>query len=167
VDGEAGAESLKGKHLPVTWAVQTGKGIHYYFKHPGFPVGNSVRILPNIDVRGDGALVVAPGSLHASGRKYAWVPGLSPADLPEPAPCPKWLLELLQGKRQSSGKREKINPVNVLAGVPEGLRDTTLFRYACRLRAQGLTKEEATRLVLEAAKNCTPPFPEETAKEKS
>ncbi|MCL6447844.1 MAG: bifunctional DNA primase/polymerase [Armatimonadetes bacterium] len=167
VDGPEGAEAVKGKHLPLTWAVQTGKGIHYYFKHPGFSVPNGVRVLPGVDVRGDGGYVVAPGSVHASGRKYAWVPGMNPEDLPDgPAPCPKWLLELLQGKRQPGGKREKVNPVNVLNGVPEGLRDTTLFRYACRLRTQGLTKEEALRLVLEAARNSQPPFPEETAKEK-
>lgn len=167
VDGPEGAEAVKGKHLPLTWAVRTGKGIHYYFKHPGFPVQNGVRVLPGVDVRGDGGYVVAPGSGHASGRRYEWVPGMNPDKLPDgPAPCPKWLLELLQGKRQPGGKRGKIDPVSILQGVPEGLRDTTLFRYACRLRTQGLTKEEAARLVLEAARNCQPPFPENTAREK-
>ncbi len=167
IDGPEGAEVVKGKHIPLTWAVSTGKGVHYYFKHPGPPVPNGVRILPGVDIRGDGGYVVAPGSVHVSGRKYEWIPAMSPDDLPDgPAPAPRWLLELLQGKKQSGGKREKINPVNVLNGVPEGMRDTTLFRYACRLRTQGLTKEEATRLVLEAARNCQPPFPEETAREK-
>ncbi|MCL6447618.1 MAG: bifunctional DNA primase/polymerase [Armatimonadetes bacterium] len=167
IDGPEGAEAIKGKHLPLTWTVQTGKGTHYYFRCPGFPVQDAVRVLPGVDIRADGGYVVAPGSGHASGRKYTWVPGMNPDDLPDgPAPCPKWLLELLQGKRQSGGRRDKINPVNVLNGVPEGMRDATLFKYACRLRTQGLTKEEATRLVLEAARNCQPPFPEETAKEK-
>lgn len=167
IDGPEGAEAVRGKHLPLTWTVQTGKGTHYYFRHPGFSVPNGVRVLPGVDIRGDGGYVVAPGSVHVSGKKYEWIPGMSPDDLPDgPAPAPRWLLELLQGKRQPGGKREKVNPVNVLAGVPEGLRDTTLFRYACRLRTQGLTKEEALRLVLEAARNCQPPFPEDAAREK-
>jgi DNA-binding CsgD family transcriptional regulator len=167
VDGPEGAEAVKGKHLPLTWAVSTGKGTHYYFLHPGFPVGNGVRVLPGVDIRGDGGYAVAPGSVHVSGKKYEWVPGLSPADIPDgPAPCPKWLLDLLQKRQAPAGGNGKLDPVQVLAGVPEGQRDVTLFRYACRLRAQGLTREEATRLVLEAAKNCQPPFPEREALQK-
>lgn len=61
---------------------------------------------------------------------------------------------------------EKIDPVSVLAGVPEGQRDITLFKYACRLRSKGMSKEEAEALVLAAASNCTPPFPEVDAREK-
>ncbi|MEW6265655.1 MAG: primase C-terminal domain-containing protein [Thermodesulfobacteriota bacterium] len=56
-----------------------------------------------------------------------------------------------------------INPADVLKGVPEGQRDETLFKYACRLRAQGRAREEATVLILEAARNCQPPFPEAEA----
>ena len=61
---------------------------------------------------------------------------------------------------------EKITPVNVLAGVPQGGRDITLFKYACRLRNKGMAKEEAEILVLQAAANCTPPFPVAEAREK-
>lgn len=167
VDGPEGAEALKGRHVPLSWAVQTGKGTHYYFKHPGFPVGNGVRVLPGVDVRGDGGYVVASGSVHVSGRRYEWIPGMSPQDLPDgPAPCPRWLLDLLQKKQALAGAKGRLDPVQVLAGVPEGQRDNTLFRYCCRLRTQGLAKEEAARLVLEAARNCTPPFPEKEALQK-
>ncbi len=166
VDGPEGEKSIRSKHIPLTWAVQTGKGAHYYFRHPGFPVQNGVRVLPGVDIRGDGGYVVAPGSVHASGKKYEWIPGMSPDDLPDgPAPCPRWLLDLLQ-KQSPAGGKEKLDPVQVLAGVPEGRRDMTLFRYACRLRTQGLTREEALRLVLEAAANCSPPFPEREARAK-
>lgn len=54
-------------------------------------------------------------------------------------------------------------PSQVLAGVPESQRDTTLFRYACRLRAQGLGREETEVLILSAAAACSPPFPREEA----
>lgn len=66
--------------------------------------------------------------------------------------------------RGNNGK--KVDPVSVLAGVPQGQRDTTLFKYACRLRAKGMTQEEAEALVLRAAVNCTPPFPVAEAREK-
>jgi hypothetical protein len=165
VDDPVGEASLRGKHIPATWCVRTGKGMHYYFEWPGFSVECRTGILPGLDIRGDGGYVVAPGSIHSSGKRYEWVDGLSPADMSEPAEAPEWLMALLK-KPTSNSHSEKIDPVKVLAGVPEGKRDSTLFRYACRLRSQGLTKEEALRLVLEAAANCTPPFPEREAKRK-
>jgi hypothetical protein len=52
-----------------------------------------------------------------------------------------------------------INPAQVLLGVPEGERDEKIFRYACSLRARGLSKEETKVLAKIAADNCSPPFP--------
>lgn len=163
VDGEQGRASLDGKQLPATACSSTGKGYHYFFKHPGGTVGNAVGLLPGVDVRGDGGYVVAPPSLHPSGRVYEWA--LHPVETP-PAAMPQWLLELLRAKpgASSNDKSEKLDPVQVLAGVPEGERDQTLFRYACRLRSKGMTKEEALALVLQAAANCIPPFPEKEAR---
>jgi hypothetical protein len=66
----------------------------------------------------------------------------------------------------SSKEGDRVNPVGVLAGVPQGQRDTELFRYACRLRNKGMAREEAEVLVCQAAANCKPPFPEVEAKEK-
>lgn len=55
----------------------------------------------------------------------------------------------------------------VLTGVPEGKRDDAVFRYACRLRSSArVSKEEALVLVLNAARSCTPPFPEQAARDK-
>ena len=60
----------------VTLTVHTGGGgFHLYFRHPGGAVSSSVgRLGPGVDVRGDGGLVVAPLSVHASGRRYHWAP---------------------------------------------------------------------------------------------
>lgn len=49
-----------------------GGGEHYYMRHPGGRVRNRTGLRPGIDVRGDGGYVVAPPSLHASGRRYRW-----------------------------------------------------------------------------------------------
>lgn len=160
IDGPEGEASLQGGHIPPTPMATTGKGRHIYFKHPDSHVPNAVRLLPGVDLRGDGGYVIVPPSIHASGRRYEWADCLGLDDVPLAEP-PAWLFDLL--KPQVSSEKPKLNPVQVLAGVPEGERDNTLFRYACRLRQQGLTKEEATRLVLEAAANCQPPFPEREA----
>ena len=81
-DGVAGAESLHNielEHddLPKTLIAISGReggGRHLYFTHPGgAPIGNSSGALgEGLDVRGDGGYVVAPPSMHASGRRYAW-----------------------------------------------------------------------------------------------
>jgi hypothetical protein len=61
VDGEQGERSLLSLGvMPATPTVRTGRGRHLYFRHPGFPVRNSVAIKPGLDVRGDGGYVVAP-----------------------------------------------------------------------------------------------------------
>lgn len=78
---------------PETYTVSTGKGLHLYFQHPGFYVGNTVSDLaPKIDIRGDGGFVVGPGSPHVSGTAYAVV------DDRAPAPCPAWLVEWFRAR---------------------------------------------------------------------
>ena len=163
VDGESGRKSLAqaAKGLPPTPVSSTGKGTHYIYAHPGFEVRNFAGKLPGLDFRGDGGYIVAPPSVHPSGRVYEWQ--IHPLDTP-PEVMPDWLLRMLEQKKESSG--ENIDPLKVLSGVPEGERDETLFRYACRLRAKGMAKEEALALVLQAAQNCSPPFPEDEARAK-
>lgn len=55
----------------------TGKGFHVYYRHPGGVVRNGVRVGRlsgvGIDLRGDGGYVVAPPSIHETGREYHWL----------------------------------------------------------------------------------------------
>lgn len=101
VDVKAGGrESLAGlragRTLPFTLLAHTGGGgLHLYYRQPeGVRVPNTVGRLPNvdgplpgIDLRGDGGYVVAPPSVHASGRPYRW----ASRQPDEPAPLPRWL----------------------------------------------------------------------------
>jgi hypothetical protein len=89
------------EHLPYTpWQTTTGRGFHLFYRHPGARVRNKARLYTRdgriaVDVRGDGGLAIAPGSVHVSGRRYefagdwrvprAHLPRFSPAWL-EPAP---------------------------------------------------------------------------------
>ena len=63
--------------LPYTpWQVNTARGRHFYFAHPGAPVSNRASDVPAcysrvpIHRRGDGGYVLAPHSRHPSGRSY-------------------------------------------------------------------------------------------------
>lgn len=96
VDGEEGWRTIRDNNLeiPMTWSVATGKGAHFYFKHPGGEITNFVKVLPGIDLRGDRGYVVAPPSIHPSGRIYQWNNDLKL----EPAEAPEWLLELILNK---------------------------------------------------------------------
>src|SRR5437764_7398691 len=78
--------------LPATLAVCTGDGLHLYFAHPGQLVRNDSgrRVGPGVDVRADGGYVLAPPSLHHSGRRYETVDRSMPV-----ASMPPWLRQLV------------------------------------------------------------------------
>jgi hypothetical protein len=61
---------------------------------------------------------------------------------------------------------ERLDTAAALAGVPEGERDSTLWRLACKLRRTDVPRDWAERLVVEAAENCDPPFSVDVAREK-
>src|SRR5664280_1784204 len=146
--------------IPDSAFVHTGgDGVHYFLRVPDRPVKSRNNFRSGIDIRGDGGYVVVPPSLHRSGSLYEWV---SPMIRPPPVPGP--LLDLLapppsSEERPTSTCQDSESTSSVLGGVPQGQRDEKLFKYACRLRGMNLTFDEAKRLVLEAAANCTPPFP--------
>ena len=163
VDGPEGRESLKKetRELPATPISKTGNGFHYIFKHPGDrKLKNFAGKQPGLDFRGDGGYIVGPPSLHHTGNNYEW--SVTPQDA-TPQEIPRWLDDLLTEGKKTAGKHQKVNPESILSGVPEGERDNALFKYACRLRTQGMAKQEAIILVLKAADNCNPPFPEDEA----
>lgn len=97
--GHGGTESLARLErrygaLPPTLASCTGsRGLHIVFTHPGVRIGPSAgKLGPGLDIRGDRGLIVAPPSLHVSGRRYEWVVG-RPGDAL--APVPEWMVKAL------------------------------------------------------------------------
>ena len=77
--------------LPSTASVATAHGLHAYFTYPDAVPTRSTRtgLLPHLDTRGVGGMVIAPPSRHRSGQSYTW---LTTASL---APPPPWLVALL------------------------------------------------------------------------
>lgn len=96
VDSDEGQAYAETHGLPRTPCVVTGKGRHYYFRHPGMPLGNWARKrggmqpLPGLDFRGDGGYVLGAGCVHPTGAVYAW--DVPPDDCAY-ADMPQWLLD--------------------------------------------------------------------------
>jgi len=149
--------------LPKTASVYTGGGgWHLYFTYdPILSIRNSAGLLgQGIDVRGDGGYVVAPPSLHASGRCYTLPDDTRPVRLPE-----AFLHRLLALK----GKQEKATPPVKQPStaaqpaqdlvISEGQRNDRLFSLACKLRNWGAS-DQVVEIALNAANNmhCQPPM---------
>ena len=159
--GKGGDESLRDLErkygpLPTTPHSNTGGGgEHIILKHPGIRVKTRASLAPGLDVRGDGGMFVAPGSLHTSGNRYEWDAGFHPDDVPV-APCPTWLVPLIADTGE--GKRDPVDMSRWLDGVPEGRRNDATFRACCKLRRADVPYEWAKTLALAAVANCTPPM---------
>jgi Bifunctional DNA primase/polymerase, N-terminal/Primase C terminal 1 (PriCT-1) len=160
LDAEAELRRLEAKHgaLPSTVEVITARGRHVYFKVPAEPIRNSAgRIAPGIDVRGDGGYVLAPPSLHPTGRRYCWSVDTACAF----ADAPDWLLAL--ASTPAAGAAPPTNWRGLVHdGVAEGARDCTLARLAGHLLTGARHNEPTVVLELLLAWNearCRPPLP--------
>jgi hypothetical protein len=160
VDGEEGEHILKEVSygdLPTTLTFTTGRGrrLLYAIDQDGdVPTrtlsgrGGEVKILAA------GTLTVMPPSRHASGKKYRWVRRRGPGDV-RPSPAPDWLW---QGQ-QADSARDQVAEVG--APIPEGQRNTRLFKIACTLRRHGCTPHEILCTVRRVNRRCTPPLDNE------
>jgi hypothetical protein len=75
VDGDKGGEESFATlgDLPVTVEASTGNGRHLFFATSKPLTSTKGRLGRGIDTRGQGGYVVAPPSLHLTGRRYAWI----------------------------------------------------------------------------------------------
>ena len=140
VDGESALHQLENKHhaLPPTIEAITGKGRHCYFRLNGREIHNSAgQIGAGLDVRGTGGYVVAPPSIHPSGRVYAWsVDGAN-----EFAGAPDWLHTLIDSKAGAGGRIGKpLEHWHKLLTEPihDGQRNVTLASITGKLLHMGV-----------------------------
>jgi hypothetical protein len=183
IDGEEGFITLseRGYHIPETLTATTGRGKHYYFQHPNQPTSNFVwgrrgLSLPCVDFRGDGGYVVAPPSLHVSGKRYSF----EQEDCPV-AQMPQWLRELVIQKPEplcvlptsNIAKRVDLDSIadrilhKAIDRAQPGTRNINGFEMCLQLRDNGLSEQEAVLNALLYAKAVasrgTHPYTEEEA----
>ncbi len=144
-DGPEGCrwvESYPG--MSETMKVISSRGYHYYVWVPAdVEVKNRQKIGPHldVDVKGDGGLVVGPGSRHVSGHLYKWADSNSIVQLPE---------ELLKEILRASAEHERtVSSITIrvvddqtYSGIIKvGTRHNTYSSVAGRLRSGGYDED--------------------------
>ena len=161
VDGEDGLRALSaampsapspelGEFL-VGPTVLTGRetGFHVYVQSTGFGNKDSRTFVPHCDYRGRGGYVIAPPSLHETGKRYRfYLPGDPDYGPDAPVvPAPAWLLEALKRTEPAPATGEFPKPVAEnrygqraleaevarVALAPQGQRNNTLNNAALAL----------------------------------
>jgi hypothetical protein len=160
--------------VPLAPKVLSGSGkpdrYHLFFRDPGVPTkAKQTPWHPTLEFRGNRGIVVLPPSLHQSGNRYRWAPGLSPNDLALPAVPPlilKTLRDLATPKTppQQTLRQPTSDDGNSLPGsrstraflrgdYADGPNwNSRLFEAACDLKGCGMNPEEAEDLLLRGAR---------------
>lgn len=136
-----GADSLaewerKNGKLPETATVLTGSGgVHYYYRTTG-DVAGAVGVLPGVDIRGEGNLIIAPPSIHPNGNKYEWE---ITADIEDVgiADADEAVMRLINegSQKNESQNHSKYELPDI---IRNGNRNDALTSYAGLLQGQGL-----------------------------
>ncbi|MGI9657493.1 MAG: bifunctional DNA primase/polymerase [Gaiellaceae bacterium] len=116
-DGGASLGRLEARwgRLPPTPCVRTGgSGLHFWFQLAGTELA-SAELAAGVELKAAGAVVVAPPSIHASGRRYAWKTGMGLDDL-DLAILPEWL------RHRGSVEPKTSRPLDTPQRTPEERR---------------------------------------------
>ena len=155
---------LEHAHGPLPRTVEAltgGGGRHIYFAHPGGAVRNKVGIAQGLDLRGDGGYVVAPPSMHPSGRRYEWEVSRHPDGTPL-APLPHWLLSIVAFESARLGHPLSHWRTLVREGVTQGERNNTIASLTGHLLWHGVDPGVVLDLMLcWNARRCRPPLSED------
>jgi replicative DNA helicase len=165
-DSFARLQQQRGSMPDTLRSATGGGGRHLLYMHPlGVQIPSVRGWLPGVDIKSDGGYVILPEGRHKSGVPYRWINW----EIQPSTPLPPDIANMIMNRPSASSNGltggDLASTADILMGVPEGERDETLFRWACRLRRQ--LGDDGRRIVelavLDAAANCTPPFPSDEA----
>jgi hypothetical protein len=160
-DAEAELRKLEAQNGPLPPTVEsiTARGRHLFFDWPNHPVRNSAgKIGPGLDIRGEAGYVLAPPSIHPSGRAYCW----SVDSTDTFAPAPEWLLTKANGGN-SNGTATAPSAWRDLTrdGVDQGARNDSIARLAGYLLRHRVDPVVALEMLVSwNATRCRPPLDE-------
>ena len=163
-----------------------GGGMHLWYKYKE-GMGNATRILPGIDIRGDGGYVIVPPSMNEVGAYYTWDSqyNLKTATLGEiPAINVPKKGSLSPPKEESNIRDSSLSPPSPASAyystekpksqdlysrhicLEEGTRDESLFTIANALIRARIDEKEVKEVLNIISRSCTPPFPTTEAERK-
>lgn len=174
--GKGGWDSMKqlwaryGPPGPTLCSVTGGGGRHILFRYPGDAMQNAVGYMPGIDIRADGGLIVAPPSLHGSGKLYRWHKDGHPRNK-IPAPMPKWMEVFSKAadrrrrdnnaSRTKSSKYGRILDIDLIPVIDDGGRNNALCSIAGRLIWENRQEDEVRSIIYRINETkCKPPLPD-------
>lgn len=148
-DGDEGSEILHAWSKPAvvvmdydvadngfeTPRVVTGNGTHLYFRAPTqAKVRAQIGVMPGVDIRVGDSYVIAPPSVHASGKRYEWEVDHSPVIDMDLAEVPAVVMEVIA----EAGSREK---PRVPKRIRKGKRNDLYYRLACGFWAYNMPEQ--------------------------
>ncbi len=127
IDTRHGGDNKAFNRITTATAKTGGGGWHYYFLFEE-DLQNQVGIQKGIDIRAEGGYVIAPPSIHQSGKPYEWV--MSPG-VTETLPLPDFVKRWIDKKGKTNSKSNW--DAKVLDGVDEGNRNDSAASVAGKL----------------------------------
>lgn len=158
LDGPIAIEFAKRHNFLPTPIVQSGKGFHaYYSYYPGSRNWQQMENLSQLDLRSQGGQVVAPPSIHPSGRQYEW--GRYNLENTEINELPDIIKKFCD---ESAANRGAQNPPlkKIYKGVDKGARTNSLVRIVCSMARDGCTVEDCVEFGYFWNRKNNPPLPE-------
>ena len=139
--------------------VQTKRGFHLYFRHPGEKVMNGTHIEDRYDVRGDGGYVLAPPSRHSEGA-YKWVkPLVAATTLPMFDPAWRPIRNSPDNGAEDREIRNAVKYISCIKAVSGQSGHNETYRAACVLRSAGFSEGAALLALQDWNKtNADPPW---------
>lgn len=143
--------SMAGADLTTRSVITGSSGTHLFYAYPSIEstIPSRNGLLQGIDIKADGGYVIAPPSVHLSGRIYTWTDTTTPIE-----PLPDFLLgQILSGPGTGGTGAPLVHGADlgaILRGearIPLGSRDNIFFALASRLRGANVPQSEAAEII--------------------
>ena len=175
LDGPEGMQSADKFNLCTPTVYTPGGGMHLYYRYRD-GIGNAARIMPGVDVRGEGGYVLAPPSVNDVGAAYTYMSSMGLANTPladfpdlkekkeKKETFPPHTPPIKKEKKEEKAKTDKdANAFGRRICLEQGTRDESLFTIANALIKAKVDEKDVRQVLDIISKSCRPPFPEHEA----